>query len=285
MSWTAESAFNSFYSEINLPGTHHEIANTRREYIVGRLRNSGMSVLDSFSMGSIPRWTALKEHADLDVMVVLHDTNHFKDKSPATVLSNLKRGLGEGAGATRQNGQAVTMKFRTWPHADVVPAARYVDDKGKVTHFLIPDTNRGVWLRTNPPKHSTDMGTAAGQRGANFRQVITMLKDWNRRQSTMLQSYHIEVIALRMAPYGWDDRPWSIKKWFDAASPFVDSCWHEGQDISGYLDYSQCLEIKTQISGAARIATTAWGAVSRGDNRTAFSHWQSIFGLKFPSYG
>ena len=81
-------------------------------------------------MGSIPKYTALSGYADVDVLVALHYGQHIKDRRPSAVLSTLKTALGPGAGAVRRNGQAVTVKFQSWPNVDAVPASRVVGDDG-----------------------------------------------------------------------------------------------------------------------------------------------------------
>src|ERR1700745_812522 len=60
MAWTTEAAFERFYDEVNLPGDHRATANLRRDWVLGRLRNNGIDVLDAIAFGSIPRYTALK---------------------------------------------------------------------------------------------------------------------------------------------------------------------------------------------------------------------------------
>jgi len=61
MVWTTEGAFDVFYEEINLPGDHHTAANARRDWVVQRLRNNGIDVLEAVAFGSTPRFTALKD--------------------------------------------------------------------------------------------------------------------------------------------------------------------------------------------------------------------------------
>ncbi|MBT2555469.1 nucleotidyltransferase [Arthrobacter sp. ISL-5] len=215
MVWTTAGAFQEFLSTINLPGDHRTIANIRKDWIV-RLRSGGLNILDAFTMGSIPRYTALRDHADLDVMVVLHFAEHIKGRTPAQVLSSVKTSLGSGAGNVRRNGQAVTMKFLSWPSVDVVPASRLVDKAKAVTGYEIPDMNRGEWIRTNPPSHSVAITAAVGQYGPNFRHVVKMIKEWNRRQDVRMQSYHIEVIALKMTT-SCQDHSWAILQWLETA--------------------------------------------------------------------
>lgn len=284
MSWTTEGAFQEFFSAINLPGDHRTIANNRKDWIVGRLRSGGLNVLDAFTMGSIPRYTALRDHADLDVMVVLHFTEHVKGRSPAQVLSSVKTSLGAGAGNVRRNGQAVTMKFLSWPSVDVVPASRHVDDAKVVTGYSIPDMNRGEWIRTNPPSHSQSMNAAVSLYGPNFRRVVKMIKEWNRRQDVRMQSYHIEVIALKMAT-NCADHSWAIRQWFQAAEQNVNFCWHANADVSAYLAWDRAARVSAQLKTASSLANSAWYSAYNNNHQQAITQWRSLFGQKFPAYG
>jgi SMODS domain-containing protein len=281
-----DTAFHDFYELINLPGDFRETANARKDWIVRRL-NPVYNILDAFAMGSIPKYTALQEYADLDVMVVLHFSEHIEGRTPAEVLEELRTMLGEGAGTVRRNGQAVTMRFRSWPNVDVVPASvTYADKETKeVSYYKIPDMHRGEWLRTRPRKHAKALRAKAEQEGPYFRQVIKMIKDWNRRQKVQLQSYHIEVIALRM-DCAFDDYSWAVYQWFETAKEHIWVCFHEGVDIVDYLDgsYSTVLD---QLKEAEELAHDAWYLTydDHDDHEQAYAKWQKVFGSNFPAYG
>ncbi len=93
MSWTTEGAFEAFYGAINLSGEHRLDAQARREWVVNRLRANGLDVIESMPFGSIPRYTALKEHADVDVLVALHYNKHIDGRKPSQVLSTVRAAL------------------------------------------------------------------------------------------------------------------------------------------------------------------------------------------------
>ena len=128
------------------------------------------------------------------------------------------------------------------------------------------------------------MLAAVNERGANFRRVIKMLKDWNRRQTVRLQSYHIEVIALDMSS-SWTDHSWPIYQWFVAAQPATQFCWHGGQDVSGYLTPERAVRVRGQLETAGHLAQQAWYNGHSGKHREAVTLWKSVFGQRFPSYG
>ncbi|MET9522864.1 nucleotidyltransferase [Streptomyces coeruleorubidus] len=286
MVWTVPYAFDQFYAAINLPGDHRALANTRKDWILRRIGTS-LDILTSFPMGSISRFTALKGHADLDVMLVLNYGKHIKDQKPSTVLSEVKSALGAGAGSVRRNGQAVTMKFVSWPDVDVVPAARYRNDDGSISHYEIPDMNREEWIKTKPNLHTRQMIDASSDRGANFRRVVKMMKDWNRRQDVSIQSYHLEVIALQMNTVDWDDTGWAVYQWFVKAETSLQWLWHEGKDVAEYLSFDRALRAKGQITEAKNKAFTAWYKTTSGvdDHCEAIRIWRSVFGSQFPAYG
>lgn len=287
MPYLVDTAFHDFHDLINLPGNHREAANDRKDWIVRRL-NPYFTILDAFTMGSIPKYTALKEHADLDVMVVLHYGNDIEGKTPADVLDDVRIMLGEGAGDVRRNGQAVTMRFKSWPNVDVVPASVTYSDKEKktVNYYKIPDMHRGAWLRTRPRNHAKAIRAKAEREGPYFRQVIKMVKDWNRRQAVQLQSYHIEVIALKML-HGFDDYSWAVYQWFEAAKDHIWSCYHEGVDITDYFEVGDRTVVLEQLKEAEDLAGDGWWLTHDGRDRheEAYAKWRELFGSKFPPYG
>ena len=285
MAYSTEDAFNRYFTTINLPGDHRATANNRASWVAQRLRNRGLTVLDAFPMGSIPRYTALEEYSDLDVMTVLHFSQHLKDRKPSNVLLTVRSALGDGAQGVRRNGQAVTMKFASWPNVDVVPASRLTDSNNKFTgHYRIPDMVNEEWIDTNPGKHSGEIGTAAGVRGEKYRRVIKMLKDWNRRQQASMQSYHLEVISLKLS-CEWKDHSWPLYQWFQNASGYVDFCWYDNKDVASYLSFDQRTRIKTSLSEATATSLSAWHAYYQNDHQTAITTWKRVFGQRFPSYG
>src|SRR5690554_222452 len=215
MPYTVAVSFDQFYSSINLSGDHRKAANKRRDRLVSLLGNH-FDILEAFPSGSVSRFTALCGHADVDVMVVLHFGKHIKGKTPSEVLRSVRDALGEYETGVRRNGQAVTLKYKTWPDVDIVPASR-VSDEGKVLGYEIPNSNTGSWISTNPKVHSADVEAASRRCGPNFRKAVKMVKWWNKAHSDYMQSYHIEVVALHAWTYKIDDLSWALTRWFDKA--------------------------------------------------------------------
>ncbi|AUH70624.1 nucleotidyltransferase [Legionella sainthelensi] len=287
MSYTVPYSFDIFYQNINLSGNHRESANRRKDHIVGLLKKS-LEVLDAFSSGSIPRYTALKEHADLDIIVVLHYSKYIKDKKPSEVLQEVRDTLGVYKTNVRKNGQAVTLYYETWPNVDIVPCCRNVDDKGNVTSYSIPDMNTETWIKSRPKSHASNINLRSSHCGENFRKLITMIKHWNKTHGSYLQSYHIEALCLETFYVPMKDLSWEIFTFFDTASKLIDRyLWYEGDVVDNYLNYETRQEVKRRLESARDKASTAWWWTygNKNNNEEAIKIWRQIFGDKFPRYG
>jgi hypothetical protein len=287
MPYTVEVSFDQFFDAINLSGDHREAANARKDDVVATLGKS-FSIQDAFSTGSIPKFTALKGHADLDVMVVLHWEKHIKDKTPTRVLSDVRDALAEWRTGARKNGQAVTLHYKTWPNVDIVPVSRTVMSDGTVDYYSVPDSNTDTWIRSRPRKHAAAIEQKSSQCGSNFRRIIKMIKHWNRMHSDYLQSYHIEVLALNVFAGNLDDTPWHVLKFFDDARPLLRSAlYHDTGFVDNYLNSTDRAEVIKRFDAAYARSLTAWHATygANDDHKTAIETWRQVFGDKFPAYG
>lgn len=287
MPYTVPYSFDRFFDAINLPGDHRTTANSRKTNVVSLLSKK-FEILDSFASGSIPRYTAVSGYADLDVIVVLHYGKHIKDRTPSQVLQSVRDALGEYRPGVRKNGQAVTLKYKTWPNVDIVPVARVVNDDGSVDHYSVPDMTREVWIHSRPRNHSKNVETRTSSYGSEFRRIIKMIKWWNHQHSGFMQSYHIEVLALKILTGTHSDYSWDVYQFFKEARSLTQTgLWHDGGYADEYLDYSKRQEVLKRLKTAEEKSLQAWHATygDRDDHKTAIGLWRQIFGDRFPAYG
>jgi len=285
MAFTVDASFTQFFDSINLAGEHRVTANGRKDDIVAKL-NKDFTIIEAFASGSIPKYTALKAHADLDVVVVLHYGKHIENKTPTQVLANVRQSLSQWRTGARRNGQAVTLKYVTWPDVDVVPVSRAIDNNGNVTHYNVPDSNTDTWITSKPKDHSARIETRSGACGPNFRKIIKMIKHWNRRSGDYLQSYHIEVLALTVFNVDLQDLPWQILHFFSAARPLLTSTlFYDVGIVDNYLSVADRLQVLSRFDAARDKARTAWYEGINNNQREAIGHWRQIFGQDFPAYG
>ena len=287
MPYTVDVSFDKFYDAINLDGDHRETANSRKDRIV-QLLNNDFEILEAFSTGSIPKFTALKNMSDLDVMVILHYGKHIKDKTPSEVLEAVRKPLAKYKTGVRRNGQAVTLFYDSWPNVDIVPVSRSVDNANNVTHYNVPDANSGNWIQSRPKEFAADIESKASTCGANFRRIIKMIKWWNSIHGDYLQSYHIEVLALEISNTNLDDTPWNVFKFFYGAYELLASkSWYDRGYADEYLSDDDREEIRSRIATAKNKSRDAWYRTygDNNDHKGAIGIWKQVFGDKFPAYG
>jgi len=287
MPYTVAASFDKFRENIELSGDHRETANKRRDSIVSLLSKT-FDIVEAFPSGSIPRYTALRDYADLDVFVVLHYTQHIKDRKPSQVLKAVRDALADYTTSVRRNGQAVTLKLRTWPSVDIVPVSFTPDASGSVAHYNVPDTNEEVWIPSNPKTHSEDMSTANLAYGTVFKRIVKMIKWWNHQHSSYLQSYHIEVMSLHTFSSTLSEYPWNVYQFFNSACTLIlGNLWHRYGNVDGYLTPTARAEALTRLKVAKKKALDAWWATCppNSDHEKAIGLWRQIFGDKFPPYG
>jgi SMODS domain-containing protein len=288
MPYTVLASFNKFLENISLTGDHKETASARKDRVVSLLSKS-FAILDAFATGSIPRGTALRTVADLDVMVVLHWSKHIKDKNPTQVLQDVRDALAEYRTNVRKNGQAVTLHYESWPSVDIVPVSRTTNHDGSVNHYNVPNMNSGRWLQSRPRRHANNIDARASHCGARFKPLIRIIKQWNDAHSDLMESYHIEVLSFKIFDAAISDYPWGVFQFFDGAAKLVQSpLQYEDGFADDYLtDHVNREEVRNRLRAARDRAREAWYLTYEGHDKheEAIAIWRQIFGEKFPAYG
>lgn len=287
MPYTVAVSFDKFYKNINLDGDFRSDANKRRDDIVKTLEKK-FTILEAFSTGSIPKFTALKSAADVDVMVALHYGKHIKDKSPTQVLQSVRDALAEWRTGTRRNGQAVTLHYKTWPNADIVPVARVVDAQGNVLHYEVPDSNNDTWIPSKPKELASTIEAKSTECGYLFRRMIKMMKHWNRIHSDYLTSYHIEVLAIRAINGKQENVSWDVFQFFENARKLLESyIYYDTGFADDYLSWSDRQEVLKRFDTAISLTRSAWWQTygDKDDHKEAIRLWRQVFGDQFPQYG
>jgi len=287
MPYTVQASFEKFRENIELSGDHREIANKRKDHLVSILEND-FSILEAFPSGSIPRYTAVKGYADLDVIIVLHYGKHIEGKKPSQVLQAVRDCLGEYKTNVRKNGQAVTLYYETWPNVDIVPVSRVVNDDGSINYYKVPDMNTESWLRSRPKRHSYKLNDKNKECGEMFKRIIKMIKWWNHQHSALLESFHIEVMVIEAFQGKLSDYSWEVFQFFDKAIKLASSSlWYEVGYADSYLNTETRKDILDRLETARDKARDAWYLTykDRNEHEKAIAIWRQIFGDKFPAYG
>lgn len=287
---TVHQAFTEFHDAINVKGNQREICNARRDSIIRYLKND-FRIIEAFASGSIPKYTANRGYADLDMIVALHYEEHCLNKQPSEVLQRVRDALSGYKTGSRKNGQAVTLYYETWPDVDIVPAFQTVDDNDNLLYYNIPNMNTETWIRSNPKLHAAAIKQRASTYGGEFRKIIKMIKWWNRMHSSYLQSYHIEVLALQSLTGRFSNFAMEVYTFFqkaceslEAAFFLLPSLFYLDSYVDGYLSYSDRQEALKRLRTARDLALEAWAASTANPTNQprAFELYGRIFGDEFP---
>ena len=182
---TISEAFAKFRS--NLEPTQTEISDaSRRQQTTRSQVEAGIGMADSFLTGSYVRNTAVRPLKDVDVMVVLDDTERgYLQQHPRVALERVREILEPHyPGRVTVQARSVTVEFGTEivndvsdrvVEVDVVPAF------SEGANYRIADTHSGAWTLTNPETHR-ELATECNARLAkHWVPLIKMLKKANSR--------------------------------------------------------------------------------------------------------
>jgi len=115
-----------------------------------------------------------------------------------------------------------------------------------------------------------------------------MIKEWNRKHSSFLSSFHIEVMVLRYGEFS-DDYAWHTYKVFDHFSQLIQYKIPAPSGLGGYVDdyltYTARDEAKRRIETAKNLALLAWFDSYNGRNKESIERFRKLYGERFPSYG
>src|SRR5262249_50864799 len=106
--------------------------------------------------------------------------------------------------------------------------------------------------------------------------------------SNFLESFHIEVMALKILTGNLNDYPWSVFQYLDGAAKLAaSSLAYEDAYADDYLDYSKRQEVLKRLETARDKARDAWYLTYNGrtEHEKAIAIWRQIFGDRFPAYG
>ncbi len=246
-----------------------------------------------FLTGSYIRKTMIAplKDADIDIFIVL-DGSHFDEYKPASLLDKVKDILKQAYTETTsisRDGQAVTISFHDFK-VDVVPAFPrrilfWYDG------YRIADTISAQWISTNPKKHIEIWSEANKKHNGNLIPFIKMIKCWNRENGSLLHSFHLECLILKILEGKTiSDYPSAVRLIFDKARSTVR---YPISDPAGYnSNVGAYLNIRGKKDEVIRLLELAYGRAKnaeewgrKGNIEDAYYYWRKIFGDYFPAYG
>jgi hypothetical protein len=286
MAMTIEEGFRQFRQNLEITDLQLQTVSTRQTRVREVLQND-FAILDSFLTGSYRRSTMIAplKDADIDIFFVL-DPKYYDTNGQYKLLIDTKTSLRKTYTQTpdiRPDGQAVTITFTDFK-VDVVPGF-YREGGG----FLIPDSNLGRWIATDPKKHVELWSESNKKHNGNLIPLIKMLKAWNKDWQAF-RSFHLEVLTRHaLSGITISDFPSGVRFVFDKARPLIrmnlpDPAGYSS-DVAAHISLeSEANKIVTLLDMAYSLARDAERLAAAGQPEAAFAKWRTIFGDYFPAY-
>jgi hypothetical protein len=165
-----------------------------------------------------------------------------------------------------------------------------------VPGYLIANTITKTWVITNPKEHIEIWSKANQEHNGNLIPLIKMMKAWNKTNSALLTSFHLECLLLSILKgQSITDFPSAVQYVFDKARRFfrypllftIRDPSVSDSNVGAYLNTRKKREtVLSRLETAYARAKKAQEMASQGNIQEAFTNWRYIFGdYYFPAFG
>ena len=285
MAITVQDSFEEFIKNISISCDYSNIIEKRTNLII-KLMAKKFDALEIFAGGSLLTYTTIKDYVNIDIIIVLHYSKYIKKNTPLELLEKIKKILSSyKVEITKKNTHAVKLKFKTPPNVNIIPASRVsVDDT--FLHYNIPSTDKDIWIPSNPKIHTKQMRELSIHKG----QLVQIIKEWNRQNSSYLSSFHIDNLALSYVDEVNFDFAWHICKFFKYMYEKLEKRMlnpnHLGSYVDDYLDeYSRVIVLELIDTTIIKIYNAWYDVYSDKPHKLAIETYCECFGDRFPKYG
>jgi Second Messenger Oligonucleotide or Dinucleotide Synthetase domain len=238
---------------------------------------SGLNVNNTFTTGSYERDTNIRPLDDIDMFAVLN-FDDWKDDfgrypNPQNVLTKFKNylnGINEYKGKVKQDRPCVTIELSN-KDFDILPS--FARSGGG---YLIPNHDLSSWTYSYPEELGNNLADVHKLRNYKVKETIKAVKYWNRENSKLIPSYHVEETAINIFQgYSFSNFEESIRLWFDKAENYMSYA-----KFKSYDDYTAALNKVKKVKGKLNDAKKKYDEGKEGE---AIQIWKDVFGNEFPT--
>jgi hypothetical protein len=293
---TVNEAFTKFKSNLELTAGEQKDAIRRREQVYEHLCG-GMAISERFLTGSYARWTKTKPLKDVDMFVLLADSERgYLDRRSDEILAVVGAILEPVYGEERfgLGRHSVRVDFGRRVDADVsdgvmsfdiVPAFRAERDSDG---FLIPNAITRQWIKSDPRVHKSMAEDANKAFDLKWKPVVKMIKKWNEHNGKPVKpSFLLEVMAMELLDPPFTSYPYDLRQYFATAADRIREVWRDpaglGPPVSERMNNDPGLTANavTALKSAEAACTLALRYQREGRTGDALAQWQQFFGPLF----
>jgi hypothetical protein len=294
---TLEEAFAKFLSRLELKPAEQADVKARHTR-VREIVKAGIGVERDILSGSYKRRTKTKPLKDVDIFFILRESESgWLSKHGQELLSEIKGLL------VPIYGESNVSLGRRSVKVDFGLAATYEETDEKVMsidvvpgfpsgdHYVIPDSQLGNWVSTDPEIHERLATEANAAYGMRWKPLVRMIKKWNDHHDRPVKpSFLLEVMALGILNRGFGGHySLELQTFFATAAERISETWEDpaklGPPVSDRLaSESWQLQIATrELAAAAENVSRARRLAQGGKNGEALRVWRDeVFGPLFP---
>lgn len=236
---------------------------------------NGLSVERTFTNGSYERDTNIRPLDDIDMFAVLK-LEDWKDEygnmpNPQSVLTKFKNyldGLNDYKGKVSQDRPCVTIELSN-KSFDILPSFEQTTGG-----YLIPNYDLKSWTYSYPEQLTKDLDSVHKLRNYKVKPTIKAVKYWNRENSKLIPSYHVEEVAIStFQTNDFTNYEESIRLWFNNAEYYLSSSKFKSTDDCTAAT-NKIKKVKTKLNDAKKL-------YNEGKEGEAMQIWRDIFGKEF----
>lgn len=172
-------------------------------------------------------------------------------------------------GKVRQDRPCVTVELSN-KSFDILPAFEQI--KG----YLMPNYNLESWIPTCPKILTENLKDAHRGYSYKLKDIIRVIKYWNKLNGKMIPSFHIEEVAIKIFKFKtFENFEKSIREWFEKAECNLES--NKFKSNTQYDDFKNKLNrTKTKLQNAKEF-------LDKDNQYEAKKIWKDVFGKEFPT--
>lgn len=243
------------------------------------LKNSdnNLYVERTFTNGSYERDTIIRPLNDVDIFAVLK-RDEWKDEydnlpNPQNVLTRIKNylnSLNDYKDKVFQSRPCVTIELSD-KDFDVLPSFAQLGGG-----YLIPNSDLKSWTYSYPEQLTTDLNNTHKSCNYKLKQIIKAVKYWNRENSKIIPSYHIEEAAINIFKINsFKNFEEAIRLWFNNAEyNLISQKFKSNDDYTASVN--KIKKVKDKLNNAKKL-------YDENNEIEAIKIWKEIFGKEFPT--
>jgi len=291
---SVNDAFAKFKSNLEIGDREEADAIRRREQVYECLCDN-LQIADRFLTGSYRRETKTKPLKDVDLFILLKESERGFLSGPAKEILEVFGGvLGPkyGSGRVGFGHHSVRVDFGRRVDADVTDGIMSFDIVPAFTDpaggYQIPNAVSDRWMRSDPRIHATQATAANAALGGKWKPLVKMLKKWNEHNGKPIKpSFLIEVMAMEMIHPPFNSYPYDLRQFLADAVAKITWIWPDparlGPAVSERMntDPAQTTQAVAALRAAESACTRAMVHERAGRTGEALNQWQLLFGPLF----